>query len=438
MNFLEKCKNVRREIEKMERPLVVGHYDSDGISSTAIVLLGLRDMGKEFSVKTVRKLGEKELGEISEDEIIFVDLGSGVLDLLGKTGRRIVVIDHHQRKGDGIGVIEANPHEFGIDGGKELSAAGVAYRVFGDAKMSHLAVVGAVGDMQHPLRGMNRVILEEGQRAGLIEIKRDLTLYGRFNRPLAELLCYSTSHYFPGLTEDVEACRDFIEMLGIEQKREKWRRYVDLSMDEKVRFVTALVKHLYAHGLDEKARELVGEVYEFPNEPEETRDANEFSTLLNACGRNKKPEIGIRLCMGDEKARNEARAILRIYRKKLREGIEFAVSSTEERDAYYIIDGRGKIEDGIIGVIAGMMYKQDKPVIGLAYDDEGNVKVSARASSEVVKRGVNLGRIMVEACEGIGNGGGHKMAAGASVKKENLEAFMRRLDEALGAFGLWT
>ncbi len=46
---------------------------------------------------------------------------------------------------------------------------------------------------------------------------------------------------------------------------------------------------------------MVGTVYTFINEPQgsPTRDAREFSPLLNACGRTGNPSIGISMGLGD-------------------------------------------------------------------------------------------------------------------------------------------
>jgi len=67
----------------------------------------------------------------------------------------VLIIDHHQTKG--VEKHQVNPLLYGIDGGDELSSSGAAALVF-DTHFD-LGVVGAVGDMQYPLRGMNRHML---------------------------------------------------------------------------------------------------------------------------------------------------------------------------------------------------------------------------------------------------------------------------------------
>src|SRR5207249_4271733 len=81
-----------------------------------------------------------------------------------------------------------------------------------------------------------------------------------------------------------------------------WRSWSDLDDGEKRRVVTALVAHMLERGCGAKETErLAGETYTLIREPagSPTRDAKEFGTLVNACGRYDQPEVGYRVCRGD-------------------------------------------------------------------------------------------------------------------------------------------
>ncbi len=423
--FFEKCKEVGEVAKKMESPLIVNHYDADGISSGSIAAIWLRDAGRKYQVKTVRKLGEEEVASLDRKrETIFVDLGGSCKEI--DEFDNAVVIDHHQTKG--LDSPQANPHLHGIDGGREISAAGVAYFVFGSSV--GLAIVGAVGDMQYPLQGLNREILERAEKEGKVECKNDLRLFGRFSRPLSQLLLYSDDPYLPGITGNEDAVNHLIDESGVEAKKGGvWRTYDQLSNEEKKRFVSAVVEYLAERGRDKIAKRLIGEVYVLKGREgmESLKDASEFSTILNACGRNDRPDIGMGVCMGEEWAYHKARELLALHRRNLREGIEYANRHVEDYGDFLFLDGRGKIDDGIIGVVAGMVYGGGgrKPVIAVAIDRKENIKVSARGTKKLVEDGLNLGEVMKSACEKVeGVGGGHNIAAGATIGKDVLNEFL--------------
>lgn len=437
--FAESCAEALALIRTMKSPVVMGHYDCDGITSTSIVVLGLRGLGIEpKKVLTRRKISEVEVAEMAgEKEIITVDFGASVHAHLAKLNAKAIILDHHQPLDGRSDVPQVNPHFCGIDGGTEISAAGVAYRVFEPVlpdEAIDLSIVGAIGDMQYPFTGENAKIFEKAERLGRAKKEIDITLFGRVSRPLTWFLTYSTDVYLPGLTGNQEACNAFLEALGIPLKEgEYWRKYVDLSPQEREKLKAALREHLAKNNLRDEG--LIGEVYTFLKQPKgtELQDANEFSTVLNACGRQGRPEVGIALCTGAPGSFEEARALLIKHRSALREGIEYAEQNVEDFGRFYFLDARGIIDDGIVGVVAGMLYSvlpRDKPIIAAALDANGNVKVSARGTKGLLAKGINLGKIMQEA--GGPGCGGHGVAAGANMKRDDLDAFLLKVGKLIG------
>ncbi|HSB47231.1 MAG TPA: DHH family phosphoesterase [Candidatus Bilamarchaeum sp.] len=430
--FFERCQEIRRLALSFADPLIVHHYDADGLSSGALVCSAFIDEGKKFRRECIKKLDDAAIERYlasGEKEIIFVDLGGG--------NRRVnelkdaVIIDHHQT--DSIEKPQANPLLFGIDGGDELSAAGTAFCVF--RKRADLAIVGAVGDMQHPLKGMNRWVLAQGLESGEAAVEEDLKMYGRYSRPLVQFLAYCDEPVLPGITYREDRAAEFLNEAGI---RFEGRKYMDLDVEEKRSLVSAIARLLISSGRLEGAESLMGESYVFPKRPkDETYEASEFSTLLNACGRHSRPEVGLKVCLGDAEALSEARALLALHRKMLREGIEFAQGGVQDFGAFKFLDGRGKIDEGIVGIVCGMVMRQGwaEPIIGIAEGEGGTIKVSGRASRAQVAAGMNLGELMKAGCQRAGGaGGGHKIAAGASIPEEKLNEFLLAAGEYLKGF----
>jgi len=87
-----------------------------------------------------------------------------------------------------------------------------------------------------------------------------------------------------------------------------------------------------------------------------------------------------------------------------------------------------------IGVVAGMLYpgQRNKPVLALSLEESGNIKLSTRGTKKLVGEGLNLGKILSECCEIVGGaGGGHNIAAGATIPAGKLDEFLREFAKRL-------
>ncbi|MDD5337550.1 MAG: DHH family phosphoesterase [Candidatus ainarchaeum sp.] len=412
--FQEAAHEAKKIAFSFSSPLIVHHYDADGLSSGAIVKSAF--LGRPHRMWGIKKLDDAAMEKLmNEREIIFVDLGNNerVREL-----KDVLIIDHHQVKETGKPQI--NPMMHGIDGGSELSSSGTAYFVFG--KNADLGLVGALGDMQYPLTGANKTMCEQGIASGEIRKEIDLRFYGRFSRPLAQFLAYSEEPPVPGIAYSEERAQKLLEDLGIEpRKGEEWRVYADLDLDEKRKLISAIAELI---SRKRRVEGLVGEVYDLPKRPRRSAlyDAHEFSTVLNACGRHGKPELGIAVCLGDEAAYLEASSFLALHKRMIREGVLFARASMSDLGPFLFLDARGIIDEGIIGVVCGMVLQgAQKPIIGIAHG-EGDIKVSSRTGR---RTGINLGNVMNVAAGKVGGiGGGHSVAAGASVPTDKVNEFL--------------
>ena len=72
------------------------------------------------------------------------------------------------------------------------------------------------------------------------------------------------------------------------------------------------------------------------------------------------------------------------------------------------------------------------PLIGFALKDDGQVKASARGTEELVEKGLNLSTAMKKAASCLnGVGGGHNIAAGATIPKGKEEEFLDILEKEI-------
>jgi single-stranded-DNA-specific exonuclease len=129
----------------------------------------------------------------------------------------------------------------------------------------------------------------------------------------------------------------------------------------------------------------------------------------------------VKVCLGDESAYEEARKMLQLHRKMLRDGIGFAGKRMQDLGKFFFLDGRGAIDESIIGIVCGMAMRK-RPVIGISSGGNNTIKVSGRLPKDSEK---NVGDLMRKASEELGGvGGGHQMAAGASLPAGKINEFL--------------
>ncbi|MBC7086073.1 MAG: DHH family phosphoesterase [Methanomethylovorans sp.] len=447
-----KCADI---IQKKSEVKVVSHIDADGITSAAIICNALDRAGVENSITFVKQLEENTINQLADENpelVIFTDLGSGMQEYIISSGLEAVISDHHRPRPNSETQIKGhiNPHLFGANGSTDISGSGTTYLLaneLGDNRdLAGLAIVGAIGDMQNRRNGylinLNREILEEAVSNGVLSYEKDILLFGKQTRPVFKLLQYASDPYLPGLTGNEDACIEFLHGVGLRfGDDDRWRRWIDLELEEKQKIVSALLQHGLSSGQDAcKLERLIGEVYILMNEREgtEMRDATEYSTLLNATGRYDHAEIGMAVCMGDrDKAYQKASKLLTDHRSNLVNGLNFVkyTGVTKLNNLQYF-DAGSNIKETIIGIVAGMstsvIADRNYPIVAFA-DAESGVKVSARGTQDLVKKGLNLSEALaVVSAEVGGAGGGHDIAAGATIPKNAKEEFIQKLDLIIG------
>ncbi len=425
--WLSMIKRIASRLMELEDPLIVTHIDADGLTSGAIIYRTLQILDKDPEIIAIKQLDQSTYELIDwERDLVFTDLGSGQIELT----QNHVIIDHHQPIKETK--YQLNAHFLGLDGSRDISSAGLAYLVsrelIGDSKLAIYAVVGMVGDRidKYGLRGLARIPVETSYVFGM----KGLLYFGRETRILPVFLEYATEPFIPGLTGNLANCFEFLEELGIDTGK----TYHELSLEERRKLVNELLKYASRRGV--KVHEMIGEYFIFPSMPRKTelRDASEFATLLNACGRHEKAELAIDLLLG-KNVYNEAKRLLKLHRRLIGLGINELLEKGLADFGSFKLFVAEKVKPTIIGIVAGLalssrLVKSSKPIVAVAKDKEG-FKVSARATDELVRHGINLGMAMREAAKGIGEGGGHSIAAGAFIPENKLEEFLKRLDNAL-------
>jgi RecJ-like exonuclease len=455
MGFCDDVKAAAEQIAAAPEITIISHIDADGIASEAVLYQAISRQGITVRSVFVRQLEPLTMPQVPSDSSlkIFSDLGAGQQNLLeerGLTEKDVIIVDHHVSQPAGIPYTQVNCLPYGHT---RMSAAGVCYLIAKEldvknADLAKLAIIGNVGDMMARekcgLVGPAReIIVEDGIRSGNVEVrKKDLNCYGTATRPVHLSLAYNDDPFIRGISNNPEGARQFLKKLGIRQQTPDGRWYVweELSNEDKRTIISALAEQLIANG--ERVDRLLAETYGFPDEIPRTplRNAQEYATMLNACGRWSKPQVGGAILRGDRgPAYREAEHMLNNHRAIIRSLLQYIVDTgVKELDNLQYLHVGGKYPDTIVGIGAGMALSKlnaNKPILIMCEvpEDTNLTKVSMRTTERVVEKGIDLQKALSDAsAEYGGGGGGHKIAAGAYIPKTAEEEFVYRVNRLLG------
>ncbi len=436
-----KCKSLELEIETLVNKfteaiknnkdiLIISHFDTDGITSAAILVQTLKKLDRRFSLKIVKRLEEEIILNLPRDKvIIFLDLASGSLNHLSKMNlENVFIIDHHeifQSIPEKINIV--NPH---LNGKEELSSSSLVYLFCKklnkeDKELAKLAILGMIGDsMEKSIDKLNNLIINDGE----VKRKRGLLIYPA-TRPLNRALEYCSDPYIPGVTGNTAGVTELLRELNLSPTTGKYKSLIELDEKE----MSGLVTSIILKNPKVKNRGIIGDIFliKFFNKLE---DARELSAIINACSRLGESETAIQFCMESLKAKKRAELIHTKYRQFIISGLKFVSESEKiEGNGFVIINAKEKIKDTMIGTIASILsnssiYEDGTIIITMAYYDD-KIKISARS---VGKSDRNIREILTSVIEKTGGEvGGHSSAAGCMLKREKEEEFLNHLKKSL-------
>jgi len=442
-----------RLVNKNEIIRVVSHLDADGLSSAAVFIKALNQDNRRYSLSTIHQLDEEVIKQLLNEPynyIFFTDLGSGQFKLIKKylATKKVFILDHHQleEEHEAQNIVHLNPYLIGINGSKEVSGAGVAYLFAkslnkANINLAHIAIMGAIGDMQED-RGfekLNSQILEDAKKTGKMKVITGIRVFGAQTKPLHKVIERSSDYPIPGITGSESASLMFLQQLGINPRKEGgWTKLVDLTDDELQKLATAIIlKRLD----EEKPEEILGPVYILTQEKKESplRDAKEFSTLLNACGRLGKASIGVGACLGNEKIKEQAIKTLAAYKREISNALNWYKNTSNgilKGKGYVIINAEDNMMPTIIGTLASIISKSGELeegtlILSMAQMINGKTKVSIRISGNG-KQDINLKKVIDKIVEPVeGQAGGHHHAAGALIDTEKEAEFIENAKRVL-------
>ncbi|MEX2501898.1 MAG: single-stranded-DNA-specific exonuclease RecJ [Trueperaceae bacterium] len=361
-------------IARGRRILIHGDYDADGITGTAVLLLGLRALGANVEPFLPNRLthGYGVHADLVPQHAagcdLFVTVDCGITNVaevraLRRAGVEVIVTDHHAPDAELPDALVVHPRLGGPDGPTpqavgEPTGAGVAYHLIwrlhqrrgieAPLALSDLAASGTVADVA-PLLGENRALVREG---------------------LARL----QDSAWPG--------------------------------------VRAMVAQARLRGAP-TARDL----------------AFLLAPRLNASGRLGEPEVGLDLLTtaSDRKARELAAYLdtRNDERKRLQETIYQAADAQVDPDAPAIVVHDDAWHPGVMGIVASKLLERWYKPVFIVARGQGSVRSTP---------GLSAVQALRAASDALLRFGGHEAAAGFAIDPARLDAFRDRIYAHVAAF----
>ncbi|MBS3157866.1 DHH family phosphoesterase [Candidatus Woesearchaeota archaeon] len=479
--LLEKAASFYKSIEADKVIRIIAHLDADGIASCGIFSRFLLAEKRKFVVSFVHDLRQEFLQKVGAEHYnyyLFLDLGSANLSGLEKKlpNKKILVIDHcyadkqvvvENEAGDAASagnIVQVNPYLVGIDGSKEISSAGMVYLLC--AKINYgsmdeavinslgvLTLIGAIGDCQDSggFTGINKILLDNAIEKNSITKSQGLTIITDMNQPVHKMLEYSISQVLPGITGSEAESFNFLAGLGINPKHDNsWKVCAHLAEEDISKIKAALQNKFMDKSF---ISNLYGDNYHLTsNFALFGNNLREISAIIKACGRMGNAQLGLRLfiglgslnnmvSVGDNATSNLASLAKKCsveYRNKLLAALSWYVKNKDspnvmKGNGYFIVnltsirDFNANLLGKAIEIISiSGEVQANTLVLGLAVENNFNVKVSLRYLGQDKESAPKLDRILKEITEQI-NGEilGHRHVMGALIPREKEMDFIK-------------
>ncbi len=375
-------------IEAGRRITVHGDFDVDGVCATAIMVSTLRRLGADCDWLIPDRITDgygltatnlERLASRGTSLLITVDCGITAVEeveLARSLGMEIVVTDHHQA-------------------GDELPDCPILHPEISDYPFHSLCGTAVAWKLACALREAPGEGSPEQQRGGSGDPSPDT---------------------FPDADADLElvalaTVADVVPLVG--ENRALVRRGL------------AAMRRTRRPGL----RALMASARCEPSQLDEGDLAFRLAPRINAAGRLYRADAGVELLLTEDEARAEAIATELGRANSERRATEREVDaeaeaarrelSEELREAHGLVLAGEEWHPGVVGIVASrLVERHHRPVVVVSLDGEGGGRGSGRSIP-----GFDL-LAALEACsEHLESFGGHRAAAGLSLRAENLDAF---------------
>ncbi len=381
---------ILQAVKNGEKMLIYGDYDVDGVTSVSILYKYLEELGNTPLYHVPSRMTEgygvnneaiDSFAKMGVTLMITVDTGITAVneaEHAKNLGIDTVITDHHEcQETIPNAVAVVNPkRQDSIYPFKELAGVGVVFKLICAIEMT---LFKERGDKGNYLEGVCRKYLDLVALGTVADV---MPLVDE-NRLMVSM----------GLSLMKNSIRPAIKMLLESALNEKQGEKKFLISSSTVSYT--LAPRINAAGRMESAESAV-ELFLSNNE-------------------NEARELAIRLCEINKRRQDEENSIVASAIKQI---------GKLDEETKIIVLSEDNWSSGIIGIVASRITERfSLPSILISF--EGDIgKGSGRSIG-----GINLVEALHSCCDLLEKYGGHSLAAGLTVKRENLDAFVKRINE---------
>ncbi len=406
----ERLEKARKLIKKEDYFRILTHYDVDGICSAGIIARYMQRLGKRFHVSFFRNVDREKILKLVEnsENVILTDMGSSMVRELSGN---VIVLDHHKVSEDNEGIIHINPHLFGYDGTRDACASTLAYMLVDDPTLASYALAGMFGDKQHlgGFSGLNREILDK------LSIKPEMKLTVTGN--VVSSILYSTEPFFPGLSGRREEVEKALERLKISPTKS----VEELGEDERIKLASYLSLNLIKNSRNPSAGRFIVDL-----DVNLGGSVRYLTELIDSAARTDNQSIALAYILGSREHLETMEILRKEYKSRVIKSLYTVLENLFEREhmIYFFVDD-GYMASTLATITSLYLLPPDKVVVAI-YNDR-YTHVSARCS-QILGKKIHLGEILSRISSKLGgHGGGHSVAAGATVPREREQEFLEVL-----------
>lgn len=422
--------------------LLIGHYDADGLISLSIIAKILYQRRIPFILRISETLNVNEIKESAFSKIVILDFQLNEEIIKVAEEKRILLIDHHPLKSETEKLLLLHPSILGINDEYSACSSTLAYLVARNiddsfVDLSPLAIAGALEDKmdieeKRSFRGINKLVLDEAEEAGLINKEEGLICYTDFSDTIPKIISLSFEPFFPNLFSSQEKAMEYLKRCDIDNKYFN-KSYNEISKNEIAEITKKIAKQLLKEGY---SASLVEKLYGYnfitslhikhrnlrfiAKSIDYLARSSNFSDFLNSLFNERLYRFPFEKYFNEYISLIERTLLKWIYEKK-----------TKEYKKLFYLKFEGKI-DRFVGSFANLLISSNinKPVIVIAseFSDE-EYKLSLRANEAFTGDLASL--VSIIAKKHGGNGGGHRKACGAIIPKAYIEDFLEELNDSL-------
>ncbi len=372
-------------IAKKEKICIWGDYDADGVTATTVLVLYLRKRGAVVDYLIPDRIRDgygmneravRELWQAGTELIVTVDNGITALApiaLAKELGMEVVVTDHHEPHGElpQAGAV-VNPHRSDCAYPfKELAGVGVAFKLICAAEIAWSAEQGKAFDYLNDLCLPYLDLVAIGTVADVMSLKGE-------NRLIVSM----------GLRMLAQNCR-----LGL-------KALLEQASGQGKRVTASTVSFLLAPRINAAGR---------------LGSAMRAVELLLADTEQEAARLAAELCEMNRERQSEENGIFLSAQERIME-------LGAEGDLVLILD-HDDWHPGVTGIVSSRVTERyGKPSFLITFD-HGVGKGSGRSIG-----GVNLMALLSGCSDLLLQYGGHEMAAGLTIERDNLDAFRERIN----------